>query len=225
MSVLFSIVLPVFALIVAGWGARRFDLLGPTGAYELNRFVVYLGMPALLFQVVAKASWHDLHQPGFTAAFGLGCALIFAATVAARRWQGVPLADASLEGLNAGYANVGFIGFPLCMAAFGPASMTSVTITAILTVCVLFGIAVAIVEIGVQEGCGWAVLGKVAASLAKTRCCWRRCWARRTRPTRRLCPRGPTVFSACWPAPPVRARWCRWACSSASRAVVLIGRR
>jgi predicted permease len=167
MSVLFSIVLPVFALIAAGWGARRFDLLGPTGAYELNRFVVYLGMPALLFQVVAKASWHDLHQPGFTAAFGLGCALIFAATVAARRWQGVPLADASLEGLNAGYANVGFIGFPLCMAAFGPASMTSVTITAILTVCVLFGIAVAIVEIGVQEGCSWAVLGKVAASLAR----------------------------------------------------------
>lgn len=55
MGVLFSIVLPVFALIAAGWGARRFDLLGPAGAYELNRFVVYLGMPALLFQVVAKA--------------------------------------------------------------------------------------------------------------------------------------------------------------------------
>lgn len=171
MSVLFSIVLPVFALIAAGWAARRFDLLGPTGAVELNRFVVYLGMPALLFQVVARASWQELNQPGFTAAFGLGCAAIFAATVVGRRWQGVPLADAGLEGLNSGYANVGFIGFPLCAAAFGPASMTSVTIAAILTVCILFGIALAVVEVGVQQtaanGGGWGVLGKVALSLAK----------------------------------------------------------
>ena len=167
MSVLFSIVLPVFALIAAGWAARRFDLIGPTGAVELNRFVVYLGMPALLFQVVAKASWHDLNQPGFTAAFGLACAAIFFATVVARRWQGVALADAGLEGLNSGYANVGFIGFPLCAAAFGPSSMTSVTIAAILTVCILFGIALAVVEIGVQDGCSWQILARVGQSLAK----------------------------------------------------------
>lgn len=166
MEVLFSIVLPIFALIGVGWLARRFGWMGPEGAFELNRFVVYLGMPALLFQIMARASFRDLAQPGFIAAFGIGSVAIYGATVLVRCWRGVALADASLEGLNAGYANTGFIGFPLCLAAFGPASMTPVTITVILTVCVLFGMAVAVVEFGVQQGGSpLAIAGKVLVSL------------------------------------------------------------
>jgi predicted permease len=168
MNVLFSIVLPIFALIGAGWLARYFGWMGPTGAAEMNRFVVYLGMPALLFQIMAKASWKQLDQPGFIAAFGLGSAIIYAATVVVRRWRGGALADASLEGLNTAYANVGFIGFPLCLAAFGPSSMTPVTITSILTVCVLFGVAVTVMELGISEGGGAAkIAGKVGLSLLK----------------------------------------------------------
>lgn len=40
MDVLFSIVLPIFALIGVGWVARRAAWMGPEGALELNRFVV-----------------------------------------------------------------------------------------------------------------------------------------------------------------------------------------
>jgi len=168
MNVLFSVVLPIFALVGAGWMARRYGLLGPTGARELNQFVVYLGMPALLFQIMANASWHDLNQPGFAMAFGLGCAITFALSVLIRRKQGAHLADASLDGLNGGYANVGFIGFPLCLAAFGPESLPLVTIAAILTVSVLFGAAVLLVEIGVQtQGNVGAIIKRVSFSLAK----------------------------------------------------------
>ncbi|TFW31169.1 AEC family transporter [Duganella callida] len=166
MSVLFSIVLPIFALIGVGWLARQRDWMGEHGAFELNRFVVYLGMPALLFQIMAKSSWKQLDQPGFIAAFGLASAAIYVLTVAVRRVRGGALADASLEGLNAAYANVGFIGFPLCLAAFGPSSMTPVTITAILTVCVLFGVAVTVVELGVSQGGSAArIIAKVGWSL------------------------------------------------------------
>jgi predicted permease len=168
MNVLFSIVLPIFALVGAGWLVRYFKILGPSAAVELNLFVVYLGMPALLFRIMAKAQWPDLNQPGFIAAFGLGSAAIFGVTILARRAQGAPLPDASLDGLNAGYANVGFIGFPLCLAAFGPTSQAPVTITAILTVCILFGIAVMLVEIGLHpEGSLWAIGRKVLIRLAK----------------------------------------------------------
>ncbi|WP_296945054.1 AEC family transporter [uncultured Massilia sp.] len=168
MSVLFSIVLPIFALIGAGWLARRAGWMGAAGAFEMNRFVVYLGIPALLFQVMAKASWRELDMPGFIAAFGLACAAIYALTVAVCRWRGSALPDASLDGLNAGYANVGFIGFPLCLAAFGPQSMTPVTITAIITVCILFGIAVTVVELGLNDGVAKdRILAKVGLSLLK----------------------------------------------------------
>jgi malonate transporter and related proteins len=167
-TVLFSIVLPIFALVGAGWLARQRGWIGAAGAFEMNRFVVYLAMPALLFQIMATSTWRELDQPGFIAAFGLASAAIYVLTVALRRARGGALADASLDGLNAAYANVGFIGFPLCLAAFGPSSMTPVTITAILTVCVLFGVAVTVVELGVREqGSAWDIAARVGWSLLK----------------------------------------------------------
>jgi len=42
----FTILLPIFALILAGYACRRRSLLGPTAASELNRFVVWLALPA-----------------------------------------------------------------------------------------------------------------------------------------------------------------------------------
>ena len=67
-----SVVFPVFAVIVAGFACGRLGLLGPTASSELNRFVVYLGLPALLFQVMAEANWPVLWQPGFMASFAIG---------------------------------------------------------------------------------------------------------------------------------------------------------
>ena len=65
------IVLPIFALILAGWVTRKIGVLGAAATTELNRFVVYLALPALLFDIVAHAHWADIWQPGFIAAFGL----------------------------------------------------------------------------------------------------------------------------------------------------------
>ncbi|WP_175227159.1 AEC family transporter, partial [Paraburkholderia humisilvae] len=60
-----EILIPVFALILAGFVCRRRNLLGPTAASELNRFVVWLALPALLFDTMAHSTWHQLDQPGF----------------------------------------------------------------------------------------------------------------------------------------------------------------
>ena len=65
------IVIPIFALIFAGWLAGRAGVLGPHAAAEINRFVVWMALPALLFNVIANANWRDLWQPGFIAVFTL----------------------------------------------------------------------------------------------------------------------------------------------------------
>src|SRR4051794_27441276 len=49
-----KILLPVFGLIFAGFACRRRGLLGPNSASELNRFVVWLALPALLFDTMAR---------------------------------------------------------------------------------------------------------------------------------------------------------------------------
>jgi hypothetical protein len=145
-----SVVLPVFGIIVAGFACRRLGLLGPTASSELNRFVVYLGLPALLFQVVAEADWPTLWQPGFIASFAIGIFVIFGGTLIYRVASGHHLTDASIDALNAGYANVGYIGFPLCKLIFGRQSLAMVTVATIMTVSILFAVAIIFVEIGLQ---------------------------------------------------------------------------
>lgn len=147
-----AVVLPIFALILVGWGARRFGVLGAGATSELTRFVVYLALPALLFDIIAHARWADIWQPGFVAAFGLGAGIVFLLTLAVRWRRSRPLADAAIDGLNAGYANTGFVGFPMALVALGRDALAPTLVATIITVCVLFGVAIVLIEIGVQSG-------------------------------------------------------------------------
>jgi len=145
------VVLPIFALVFAGWLARRIGVLGAAATTELNRFVVFLALPALLFEVTAHAHWADLWKPGFIGAFGLSSLAVFAVTVLIRCGAGRPLADSTLDGLNAGYANTGFMGFPLALVAFGPEALAPTTVAVILTVCAVFAVAIVLIEIGLRR--------------------------------------------------------------------------
>ncbi len=162
------IVLPIFALILVGWMARRIGVFGPNATIELNRFVVYLALPALLFDIVAHARWADIWQPGFIAAFGLSSVLVFALTLAIRLRPTRHLADATIDGLNAAYGNTGFMGVPLALLALGPASLPAATIATIMTVCVTFALAIVVIEAGLQsEASRGQLVMKVATSLAR----------------------------------------------------------
>jgi len=108
-------VLPIFALVFAGWAVRKLGILGPNSTTELNRFVVYLALPALLFDIVAHAQGADIRQPGFAAAFGLSCLITFAITVGVSAYCRRAWAEAAIDGLNAAYPNTGFMGFPLVL--------------------------------------------------------------------------------------------------------------
>ena len=145
-----TVVLPIFALIFAGWLARRIGVLGASATTELNRFVVYLALPALLFDIIAKARWSDIWQPAFIASFGLGVAIVFVITLMIRLSRPRHLADAAIDALNASYANTGFIGFPLALIALGADAMASTLVATILTVCVLFAVGIVLIEIGLQ---------------------------------------------------------------------------
>jgi malonate transporter len=163
-----TIVLPIFALILAGWLTRRLGVFGAQATSEISRFVIYLALPALLFDIVAGAHWSQIWQPGFIAAFGLGCLLTFAAALLIRL-RARPLADAAIDGLNAGYANVGFIGFPLALAAIGRSALAPTLVATIVTVCGVFAFAIVLIEIGLggESRSGARLARKVAVSLLK----------------------------------------------------------
>lgn len=137
-----NVVLPIFALILVGWLARKFKILGENALSELNRFVVYLALPALLFDIIANAKWQDIAQPAFILTFSIAMIVVYFLTLVIQLRRTRHLADAALDGLNASYANTGFIGFPLALVFLGHDALAPTLIATILTVSVIFGAAI-----------------------------------------------------------------------------------
>lgn len=164
----FLLVMPVFALVFAGWLAGRTEVLGPAATGEINRFVVWLALPALLFDIIASAHWSDLWQPGFVAVFTLSGLLSMAVAMFACFRRHRNLADAAIEGLNAGYSNIGFVGFPIVLAALGQGALIPATIGSIITMCVIFATTIIIVEAALQsQASRFSLPGNVARTLIR----------------------------------------------------------
>lgn len=151
MHTVLAVVLPIFALILVGYVCRKTNRLGERAASEINRMVVWLCLPALLFKVTATTTLEQIWQPGFIFSFGAGTLAVFVATLAWRLARRQPLVVASMDGLTAGYANTGYIGIPLCLLVFGQAGLEPALISSLIVVCVLFAVAVVCIEIGLQQ--------------------------------------------------------------------------
>jgi len=163
----FDILAPIFGLIVLAYASRRVGILGPSAYLELNRFVASLALPALIFDNVAHVTPAQLNQPGFVASFTIGALIIYAVPLFLIG-GGRSFGDRALDGLSASYPNTGYIGFPLAFLAFGPPSAAGATIAAVITTCVLFAFAIALLEWDLHRGHALgATVFKVTSSLLR----------------------------------------------------------
>jgi malonate transporter and related proteins len=168
MNAVLNAALPIFALILTGYLCGRFGVFSKSGADSLNRFAIYLALPALMFLAMSKITPDQVSQIGFALAFAGGIAITFALGFGLSRWRGRRVADASIEGLDAGYSNVGFMGIPLCLLVFGQSSLPAAVIATLFTACVLFLFAIVLIEADLHRGAGvWRTLRKVGLSLAR----------------------------------------------------------
>lgn len=166
MNAVLNSALPIFGLILTGFICGRFGMFDRTATDNLNRFAVYLALPSLMFIAMSKITPDQARQFGFAAAFGGGLAATFAVGFALSRARGRRIANASIEGLDAGYSNVGFMGIPLCLLVFGQGSGPAAIIATLFTACVLFLFAIVIIEIDLQKGASlWPTIGKVILAL------------------------------------------------------------
>jgi malonate transporter len=153
MTAVLDAALPVFALILAGYLCARWRVLGDTAADVLNRFVLYLALPALLFQAMARTSWSTFANVGFLVSFGGGLLVTFVLGLwLARRSGEGDGVDAVISGMGAAYGNAGYMGIPLCLVAFGPESLPPAIASTLMTACALFALSVVMVETRLQQG-------------------------------------------------------------------------
>lgn len=168
MSHVINTLLPVFGLILAGFVGRRVGFLGQSAASELNRFVVWLSLPALLFKVTATTTLEQIWHPDFILTVTLATLSVFALVVIWKRCSGRPLADASIDGLGGAYANTGYVGIPLCLFVLGDAGLEPALIATLIVVCVLFSVAIVCIEVALQAGQGFLqAIQKVLLALLK----------------------------------------------------------
>jgi predicted permease len=163
-----SVVVPVFALILAGFIAGKTGKLGPNASTEINRFVVWLALPAQLFNFTANSDWQTLWQPGFIIAFSAGCFAVYITLLLYRWYHARDWAAASFTGLSGSYSNTGYMGIPLCLLALGDSGLAPAVIATLVVVCGLFALAIVFIEFGKQSHKPWyEIIGIVLGSLIK----------------------------------------------------------
>lgn len=150
MLIVLTVALPVFGLIAVGAIVGRFALLGSGATSALNRFVMYLALPAVLFQAMARIDLRDFFDAAYFAAFGGAIVVAFALSLALSARSRTPFANATVQALAATFCNTGYVGIPLCLAAFGQASLVPAVIAMVITACLHLGVAMALIEAAVQ---------------------------------------------------------------------------
>jgi len=160
---IFGALFPVFGLILLGVVLGRIDLLGARAFEVLNRFVIAVTLPVLTFRVLAKTSPADLAAPTMIVAVLGGAFVIYAAGFVIERLAGRTRVEANIAGLSSCYSNTGFVGLPIALLAFGPASFGPVAVTMALYAAVVFTVALVLSEVvggGAGPGAALARAGR-----------------------------------------------------------------
>jgi len=168
-EVVVNIALPFFALIFTGYGAGRTRLMGGNTIVGLNAFVFYFALPALLIVKVSEAPTASSHAAHLIGAYYSGGLLLYGLTFLAGRvlFRG-SAAVGALQGLAATYSNVGFVGLPLVIAAFGSNAALPAVLIVICDTVFMLGLTTAIIEADIgRGGSAWTVVRTVTYGLVR----------------------------------------------------------
>ncbi|EAR62671.1 AEC family transporter [Neptuniibacter caesariensis] len=165
MQLLINIVLPVFAIIFAGWFAIRSEIMDKSAAKILNNYVYYFAVPPMLFLATAKVPAADIINADFILAFFLAIFAIMAITLAPYilRKSERPM-DLMVLSLTTGWPNTIYMGIPIAYFLFGDKGTLPVVIATLSTNAV-FIIALALVS-GLADS-GEKGIAKIWAFLSK----------------------------------------------------------
>lgn len=169
MQAIVNLALPFFALIFTGFAAGKFRIVPENAVSGLNIFVFYFALPALLIGKIGTASLEALLDPRLTLAyFGAGIPLYLVILVTGRWVFGSGLSRNALRALGSTFSNVGFVGLPLVILAFGPEATPPAVLILVVDMVLMVGMTVALLEVGEQghKGAG-AVARTVVLGLIK----------------------------------------------------------
>ncbi len=129
MSDVIGLVLPFFGLIILGFLVARITRQPVEALGWMNTFIIYVALPALFFQLLAKTPFERLTEWKFI--FGsvfstyIIFSLMFVGSAIVSRGE---IAASTIKSLAAAYGNIGYMGAGLALLAFGPEAAVPVAL-------------------------------------------------------------------------------------------------
>ena len=147
-----GLVLPLFGLIFLGYVAGRLRNIPIEGLAWLNFFILYIALPALFFRLLAKTPVSEFANGTFLLNTSLGTFLIFTLCfLIARLVRRTDTQTATVQGFAGAYGNIGYMGPPLAIAAFGPQAGVPVALVFCLDNAMHFILAPTLMAIGDKQ--------------------------------------------------------------------------
>ena len=148
MSVIVEVILPIFAIMLAGYAAARTRLLVEGGSEAISQFVYYAAAPALAFISLYRTSLEDFFNWAFLGALGGGLVitLCLSLLVAVRFFPG-SLTAYGLHGMCTMFPSTGYVGVPLLFIAFGDVGLVPAIIGVVVTGAFFLPISIIFAEI------------------------------------------------------------------------------
>jgi predicted permease len=124
-----ALVLPFFALILTGYAIARAAPQPVEALGWLNTLVVYVALPALFFQLLARTPFERLSEWSFilgsVASTFVVFLLMFGFSFVASRGE---IRESTIKGLASAYGNIGYMGPALTITALGPEAAVPVAL-------------------------------------------------------------------------------------------------
>ena len=170
MDAIVNVVLPVFGITLAGFIAGRTGLLGDQATEALNKFVFYFALPSLLFPAMASIPLDQVFNWPFIAVYcggmlgTFGVSIILATFVFPNTSSGLVL-----HAYCGIFANTGYMGIPLFIAAFGPDQTLPAIIATVINSSVVSGLAVILIEMDLARAkSGVRVVGDALLAMLRS---------------------------------------------------------
>ena len=124
-----ALVLPLFSIIILGYISGRVSSLGKEALGWLNFFIIYIALPALFYKLLSTTPVEEFkNYRFFFSALAVTFTMFLACFAIATFIQRTGTATATIQGLAAAYGNIGYLGPPLAIGAFGPEAGVAVAL-------------------------------------------------------------------------------------------------
>lgn len=115
------LVFPLFAVILIGYFCGRIAKIPVEGLAWMNFFIVYIALPGLFYQLLAKTPVEQFSNLGFIAVTTASTFAMFCLTFSISYFRkNSNFQESTMKGFCGCYGNIGYLGPPIALLAFGP---------------------------------------------------------------------------------------------------------